>query len=119
MFVRWPGHVPTGAQSPALVSLMDFKASFARLIGVTLPQAAAADSADLLDALLGKSPTGRHELVEHKYDTDCALRVDNWKWVDGKLFDLDKDLGEKKNLATAQPERARAMAERLKMIQGK
>ena len=117
--VRWPGHVPTGAHSAALVSLMDFKASFARLIGVALPQAAAADSADVLDALLGKSSTGRHELVEHRYDTECALRVDNWKWIDGKLFDLDKDLGEKKNLAAEQPERARAMAERLKVIQGK
>jgi len=119
MIARWPGHVPTDAQSPALISLMDLKASFARLIGVTLSQADAADSADLLDALLGKSSVGRHELVEHKYDTDCALRVDNWKWIDGKLFDLDKDLGETTNLAARQPERAQAMAQRLKAIQGK
>ena len=34
---------------------------------------------DVLDALLGKSQAGRHELVEHQWGAtqkDCALRVD-------------------------------------------
>ena len=70
--VRWPGHVPAGMTSPALVSQTDLQASFARLIGVTLPADAALDSIDVLDALLGKSTVGRHELVEHQYGPNCA-----------------------------------------------
>ena len=115
--VRWPGHVPAGMTSPALVSQTDLQASFARLIGATLPADAALDSMDVLDALLGKSTVGRHELVEHKAGPNCALRVDNWKWIGGQLYDLSNDLSEKNNLAQQQPARAKAMAERLKAIQ--
>jgi len=115
--VRWPGHVPAGMTSPALVSQTDLQASFARLIGAMLPANAALDSIDVLDALLGKSLVGRHELVEHQYGPNCALRMDNWKWIGGQLYDLSSDLSEKNNLAQRQPVRARAMAERLKAIQ--
>lgn len=116
MIVRWPGHVPAGADSAALISLMDLQASFARLIGAVLPKDAAPDSLEVLDALLGKSGVGRHELVEHKYSDSCALRVDDWKWIDGQLYDLSQDISEQNNLASEQPERAQAMAVRLKAI---
>jgi len=115
--VRWSGHVPPGMTSPALVSQTDFEASFARLLGVKLPDDAAPDSMDVLDALLGKSTIGRHELVEQQYKSGCALRVDNWKFISGQLYDLSADLSEKKNLASEQPERAKAMAARLKELQ--
>ena len=72
---------------------------------------------DVLDALLGKSPVGRHELVEQQYNASCALRVDNWKWVGRQLYDLSNDLSEQHDLAKEQPARAKAMAERLKAIQ--
>jgi arylsulfatase A-like enzyme len=114
--IRWPGHIDAGTTSPALVSHTDLQSSFARLLGVTLPSGAAPDSMDLLDALVGKSPTGRHELVEHKYGPDLALRVDQWKWIDGKLFDLANDLSETHDLAKEQPDRVKAMATRLEEI---
>jgi arylsulfatase A-like enzyme len=115
--VRWPGRVPAGKTSRALVSLVDLEASFARLLGVKLPDNAAPDSADVLDALLGKSETGRHELVEHKFGPGCALRMDNWKFIHGQLYDLSTDLSEKKNLAKQHSARAKAMAARLKELQ--
>lgn len=106
-----------GTESAALLCLTDLQASFAHLIGVSLPENAAPDSVDVLDAILGKSPTGRRELVEHKYGDSCALRMDNWKWIDGQLYDLSQDISEKNDLAKEQPERAQAMATRLKAIQ--
>ncbi len=117
MIVRWPGHVPAGNVSPALVSLTDMEASLARLIGVKLPEKAATESVDVLDALLGKSPVGRKELLEHKSGKACALREGNWKFIDGKLFDLSRDLSETNNLAKEQPERTKAMAARLKELE--
>ena len=66
--VRWPGHAPAGKTSPALVSQTDLHASFARLLGVKPPEGAACDSVNVLDALLGKSKAGRHELVENQYE---------------------------------------------------
>lgn len=114
--VRWPGHVTAGTTSPALLSLTDLQSSLARLLDITLPAAAAVDSMDLAGALVGKSPTGRHELVEHQYGPDCALRVGQWKWIKGQLFDLSNDLSETRDLAKEQPERAKAMAARLDEI---
>jgi len=114
--VRWPGHVPAGRVSSALVSQTDLLASLARLIGAQLPADAAPDSMDVLDALLGKSRAGRHELVEHQWGVtrkNCALRVDQWKWIDGQLYDLADDLSEKHDVARDQPERAKAMSARL------
>ncbi|MCX6926012.1 MAG: sulfatase-like hydrolase/transferase, partial [Verrucomicrobia bacterium] len=119
LILRWPGHVAPNTTSPALLSLMDLQASLAPLIGAELPANAAVDSANVQEALLGKSRTGRHELVEHQYGPDCALRVDNWKWIAGHLYNLAADLGENHDLATEQPERAKAMQARLNEIKGK
>ena len=116
LIIRWPKQISSGSVSDALISLTDLMASFAHLLGVTLPENSALDSVDVLDALLGKSSKGRQELVEHKYGDSCALRIDNWKWIDGQLYDLSKDISEQHDIASQQPERARAMAERLKVI---
>jgi arylsulfatase A-like enzyme len=117
MILRWPGRVPAGGTSPALTSLTDLEASLARLLGVKLPDDAAVDSIDVLDAWLAKSQSGRHELVEHQSGMTCALRVDQWKFIDGQLYDLSNDLSETNNLAAKYPQRAQAMAARLKEIQ--
>lgn len=108
--VRWPAKVPAGKVSPALISQTDLLASFARLIGSPLPDDAAPDSFDLLDVLLGKSETGRPELVEHF----TAFRQGNWKLVNGQLFDLSTDPGEKKNLAKEKPEIVKAVAQKFR-----
>ncbi len=117
--VRWPGHVSPGMVSPALISQTDLPASLARLIGAPLPDGQAVDSVDVLDALLGKSMTGRHELIEHRWgvgEKSCALRVNNWKWIQGQLYNLRDDLSEQHDLAAEQPDRAAAMARRLKEL---
>ena len=117
--VRWPGHVPAGMVSPALVSQTDLLASLSRLIGAPLVPGSAADSMDVLDAFWGKTQTGRHELVEHQFgvaEKYCALRVDQWKWIHGQLYDLADDLPESHDLAGEQPARAKAMAARLKEL---
>ncbi|HEX7261945.1 MAG TPA: arylsulfatase [Luteolibacter sp.] len=116
LIVRWPGHIAAGATSEALISHTDLQSSFARLLGVTLPATAAPDSMEILDALTGKSQSGRHELVEHRYGPDLALRVGPWKWINGQLFDLSNDLSETRDLAKEQPERAKAMVARLDEI---
>ncbi|MFO0909027.1 MAG: arylsulfatase [Isosphaeraceae bacterium] len=118
--VRWPGRIKPG-DSSALVCQVDFLASLARLVGQSLPAEAAPDSADVLDALLGQSPTGRAELVEHA--GRLAIRVGPWKYIPAgrgpkrlantdvesgndpapQLYNLSDDLGETRNLAESSP----------------
>jgi arylsulfatase A-like enzyme len=131
--VRWPGHVRRGT-SDALVSQVDFLASFARLAGQPLRGGDAPDSVDLLDALTGARPTGRDHLVEQA--AALSLIVGRWKYIEPnpgpavekstntelgnapqpQLYDLANDIGERNNVAARHPERVRAMAERLAAI---
>ena len=123
--VSWPGTVEPGV-SEALVSQVDFYASFAALTGQSLEATEAPDSTNTLDALLGKSATGRDHIVQHA--NGVALRVGDWKYIPpggtrdqlgpwsnakfdepGALFNLAEDPGETKNLADQHPERLREM----------
>ncbi|MCP5522719.1 MAG: arylsulfatase [Verrucomicrobiales bacterium] len=133
LIVRWPGRVQPGV-SDALVCQVDFLASLARLAGQPLPAEAGPDSFDVLPALSGESPKGRDHLVEHA--GGLALREANWKLLpsaggarvlqtvnietgagdSSQLYDLGADPGERHNLASTQPDRVRAMTERLESL---
>jgi arylsulfatase A-like enzyme len=116
--VRWPAKIPGGKVSPALVSQTDLIASFTRLLGQKLPKGVAIDSVDVLDALLGKSVTGRGELIEHKYlgTNGSALRRGNWKLINGQLYDLATDLGEKKDVSAENPQLVAELTALMKKI---
>jgi arylsulfatase A-like enzyme len=131
--VRWPGHVRVGV-SDALVSQIDFLSSCAALTGQSLAAADAPDSYNVLDALLGRSRTGRDELVEHA--GTLSLIKGQWKYIEPssgprmntytntelgndpqpQLYDLTVDLGEKQNVAGEHPDLVREMAAQLKQI---
>ena len=113
--VKWPGHVRPG-RSEALVTQIDFIASFAELLGIELKEGQAPDSRNALAALLGKKLRGRRYIIEESGRT-FAVRRGSWKYVrkirrKGKpveeLYNLDRDVGEKKNIAK---ERAGVTAE--------
>ena len=107
--VRWPAQVKPG-DSAALVCQIDLLASLAKLTGQEVHDSL--DSVDVLPALLGQSPHGREELVEHA--RVLSLRQAAWKYIEpmsgpkvqkntntelggdvaGQLFNLAVDLGD-------------------------
>jgi arylsulfatase A-like enzyme len=133
LIVRWPARVKPGV-SDALVSQIDFIASFAALTGQKFDTSTAPDSQNHLASLLGESPRGRTSLVEQ--GGPLALRDGAWKFIPSangarlnwntktetgnapqpQLFNLAEDLGETNNLAAAQPERATTMAAQLQAV---
>jgi arylsulfatase A-like enzyme len=87
------------------VSQVDLPAAFAALAGATLPPEAAPDSFNVLPALLGESPAGRDHLVEAA--RVLAYRQGPWKLIaspEPHLYNLARDPGERRNVATAHPE---------------
>ena len=132
--VRWPGQVRPGV-SNALVSQVDLMASLASLLEVDLASGEGPDSENVLPALLGQSRQGRDYLVEHA--RGIALREGSWKYIpprrgpkvnrnvnielgnapQGQLYWLDQDPGEHRNLIEQYPERANAMAGKLRYFQ--
>lgn len=131
----WPGTIKPGT-SDALVTQVDFPASFAAMSGQSLTAIAAPDSFNTLDALLGKSDTGRDYIVQHA--NGVSLRVGDWKYIPGKgtrdgmnprgqnnwinipeggfLFNLANDPGEKNNVAGKHPDKVKALREQLEQI---
>ena len=130
LIVRWPARVQPGV-SDAVVSQVDFVASFAALTGQSFDRTTAPDSENALPTLLGESKTGRASLVVQ--GGPLALREGAWKFIPPnqgrqrnwntetetgnapipQLFDLAQDVGETNNLAASQPARVEQMAAHL------
>ncbi len=133
LLVRWPGRVKPGV-SDALVSQVDFLASFAALTGQPLAGDDAPDSLNLLPSLLGQSPTGRDYLVEQA--GPLSLIRGQWKYISpskrpkinkntntemgtdpqAQLYNLANDLGERNNVAALHPDLVKELATQLKAI---
>lgn len=121
--VKWPARVKPGV-SAAMVSQVDFVASFAALLGQKVAPTAN-DSQNVLPALLGESPTGRASYVEQGFHPQ-GIRVDHWKLIfsgDGGnrgakngLYDLDSDPAERHDLTAGNREKAKAMLETYERI---
>ena len=133
--VSWPGAVETG-ESDALVSQVDFLASFAALAGVSLDSDAGPDSVDVLDALMGQSDEGRAEIVLEGIQAKTVLRQGDWVFIPPhqgppvntnvnietgnspipQLYNLSGDIGQIENVASIYPDVAERMADRLREI---
>ena len=133
LMVYWPGRVDPGI-SNALVSQVDFMASFAGLTDYELPHSAGPDSFNVLPALLGESKTGRDHVVE--YAGALSLRKGAWKLImpskgpklnravnielgndpEAQLYDVFSDPGETKNVAGGHPEIVKELTAMLQKI---
>ncbi len=118
--VKWPGHVRPG-KSDAMVNQIDFIASFADLLGITLQDSQAIDSRNTMSALLGKNSNGNEYMIEEA-GRSLALRRGPWKFVQGKqkkaveLFHLVSDVGEQDNVAKKNPRVLKEMRDLLERL---
>lgn len=131
---RWPGHIPAGTTSDALVGLTDILATVAALCGNALPDGAGPDSVNQLPVLLQpeKKQKPRPPLVTASYLGFLTLRDARWKAVfgtkwaggfvspkygsnppkgtppddplTGQLYDLERDPYEQNDLWERRPE---------------
>ena len=122
---RWPGVLPAGAVSHQVAITVDWSATILSLAGAKPPQQHTLDGIDLLPILSGKKPNVHRTLfwrrvqdpVRKGVDPHRAVRDGKWKYIDKPdgtqyLHDLSADVGETKNLASQQPDRA-AMLKKL------
>jgi arylsulfatase A len=134
--VRWPARIKAGSVCNQLVGQIDFLATFAELLGVSLPTDAGEDSVSMLPALLGTATSPiRTSLITQSMNGSFAIRDGQWKlclcpgsggWSPPRpqddtsglpavqLYDLAADPGETTNLAEKHPDRVAAMTTMLK-----
>ncbi|MBI5768711.1 MAG: sulfatase [Verrucomicrobia bacterium] len=124
--VRLPGAAKRGAAEPTPVMSIDIFPTALEFAGVPLPAGLTVDGRSLVPLLRRGVAPARDALFWHypHYGNQGgfpggAVRLGDWKLVenyeDGSvaLYNLRDDLGEKQDLAAAQPERVRAMRSRL------
>ena len=79
--IRWPGHVPAGRVSDAIVHGVDLFPTIARITGATVPTDRPIDGVDQTDVFFGKAETSRREGIL----VFCADRLQAVKWRNYKV----------------------------------
>lgn len=112
-FVSWPGKLPAGKTYDQPVTTLDILPTACAEAGITVNSNC--DGVNLIPYLTGKVPSSPHESLYWRFGPQKAIRKGNMKLVDWRdfetkkdsgwqLYDLDKDIGEKNDLAKARPE---------------
>ncbi|MEX2185168.1 MAG: arylsulfatase [Pirellulales bacterium] len=140
--VRWPGIVKAGGVSDALVGQIDIVATLAAVTGFEIPHGAAQDSRNQLPLLRDENAkSAREELVHNTYKDHYAMRQGHWLYIDAPsgevtkspawfneangytpnehrtaLFDLQDDLGQRRNVVAENPQVVERLRERLQQI---
>lgn len=120
--MRWPAHMPAGRVNDAIFSTLDFLPTFGALAGYEPPTDRILDGVNQADLILGKSETGARNTYHYFCQNELqAVRQGPWKlhlpghktfygYVKDRgsgeleLYNLQDDIGEKKNLASERPQ---------------
>ncbi len=131
MIVRWPGHVAPGARSETPVHGVDFFPTFVEAAKIEIPDDKLLDGLSLIPYLTEEKVIPERPLFWHfpvylqaygrgNFETrdpffrtrpGMVMRLGKWKlheyFEDGglELYDLERDLGERRNLADLLPEK--------------
>ncbi len=127
--IRWKGQLAEGKIDARPIIQLDVLPTVLAAAGVKLQPQTQLDGVDLLPYLTGKVTGPPHDALYWRLGDNIAIRKGDWKLVktsDGplrddpattrdltqaELFNVRDDVGEKRNVATAHPEKVRELAE--------
>jgi arylsulfatase A-like enzyme len=133
--MRWTGRIPQGRVEHRPIIQLDVLPTALAAAGLQLPAGDAAnvaplDGVNLLPFITGSSLAPPHDVLYWRLGDHMAIRQGDWKLVktqdgalregtfdtidslaDAQLFNLANDISESKNLAAAEPAKARELAE--------
>ena len=134
-FASWPGKIKADSSTTETICLTDIFATVAEIVGAELPGAGAEDSFSFLPTLLGKArPVPRAPVIHHSSGGMFSIRDGKWKLVAGNgsggrekprgnpferpylLFDMTKDISERRSVSDKNPDVAARMEADLERI---
>jgi arylsulfatase A-like enzyme len=119
--MRWEGVIPPGTAFADPVVQTDLFVSAARSAGAALPEDRIYDGVDLLPYLLGRRPGTPHESLRWRTIYADIVRRGRFKLIVNhrqgvvRLYDLEADPGELRNLAGELPETVRELMEEIRV----
>jgi arylsulfatase A len=122
LVLHWPSQIPPGSTTGRTICLTDLFATIAEIVGAKIGDTVAEDSLSMVPDWQPRSsprPT-RVGIVHHSYHGVFAVRVGDWKFIEGrpsdglpslhcgapwgvKLYNLASDVREQRNLACERP----------------
>ena len=82
LIARYPGKVPAGQSSPALICQVDFMATFAVITDQTLGEDQGIDSQNIWPAMTGQSQDARTQLLHAPFrSSHLSLRSGDWLYI--------------------------------------
>jgi arylsulfatase A-like enzyme len=115
---QWKGKIPAGTVYDHPILNLDLLPTAVVAAGGTIDPAWKLDGVDLMPYLTGANAGKPHETLYWRFGDQWAIRKGDWKLVvnrvDGTdkppaLYNLKDDIGESKNLAEANPEKAKEL----------
>jgi len=113
--MRWPGRIPAARTCGELCTMMDLLPTFARLAGAEIPNDRIIDGYDIRPLMAGEPGARSPYNVFYYYHMQQLQAVRSGKWKlylplggrtrtsPARLYDLEADLGETRNLASKRP----------------
>ena len=112
---QWKGRIPAGRTLDHPVIQVDVAATAIAAASAAASPDWKLDGVNLLPLMEGTSSAAPHEALYWRFGIQYAVRQGDWKLVKPHindtphLFNLASDLGEKNDLATAQPEKVKQL----------
>ncbi|WP_075090881.1 sulfatase-like hydrolase/transferase [Haloferula sp. BvORR071] len=128
-FVQWKGKIPAGKVDERPVIQLDILPTSLAAAGVETDPAWKLDGVNLLPYLKGEKTEAPHEALYWRFGQQLAIRKGDWKLVKSvadenakggagkasiegaKLYNLKDDIGEKNDLAAANPDKVKELSE--------
>jgi arylsulfatase A-like enzyme len=123
--VSWKGQLPAGKVFDKPVIQLDILPTALAAAGAAVDATAKLDGVNLLPYLKGENTAAPHEALYWRLGDQMAIRQGDWKLVKYtpefameesselvspvRLYNLRDDVGETKDLASAQPEKVKAL----------
>ncbi len=112
--MRLPNVIEAGSTYKPFISTLDLLPTFVNIAGGNAEKIEDLDGVDLIPYVTGEKTENPHEKLFWKIEQRGVVRQGDWKFMrfpdrPAELYNIAKDVSEKKNLANKYPEKVREM----------
>lgn len=110
LHIRWPAKIPPGTRVAELAGAIDLLPTLTRLAGIPTGKTLPLDGRDLSAAVLGQPTPPQDRILFQHWNGRTSARTERYRLdATGKLYDLQADPGQTRDLSKDQPERTRKL----------
>ena len=110
--IRWPGHIPAGANHPQIAGAIDLLPTLADLAGIPVASPKPLDGISLKPLLLGQSTNWSDRMIFSHWRGNVSVRTQRYRLDNQKrLFDMETDPSQQRDIASDNQTQADKLAQ--------